>query len=101
MSELHFVNGPLVGEGPVLFASEPTAASDGTDGLLRELTTHGKRLKILRDKRDRLRGELEETEREIRRTAADIAKLTTQLADQEPPPLPPPVAPENKHRRKR
>lgn len=55
--------------------------SEQTDGLLKELTSHGKRLKTSRDKRDRLRTELEETEQEIRRTASDIARLTGQLAD--------------------
>lgn len=52
-----------------------------TDGLLKELTSHSKRLKGLRDKRDQLRAALEETEQVIRVIAADISKLTAQLAD--------------------
>ena len=55
---------------------------EDTEGLLKRLTTQSKNLRALRDKRDKLRAELEETEQFIQTTAADIGKLTLQLADQ-------------------
>lgn len=52
-----------------------------TEDLLRKLTATSKLLKLLREKRDRLREELAGTEKNLEQTAAEIQNLTAALAD--------------------
>jgi len=57
-------------------------AATGLEKQQKDLATQGKRLRVLREKRDRLRLELAETMKEIGKTADAIGKLTVEMVDE-------------------